>query len=161
MLIKNEKLLKGNFILTFYFMFKCQICCTYITNLLQFATNVRKTQRQPQRILQTVCEDRVLVESIFHFSLCRQPHGKGERAIHVLYPLFFCNLRSASNHTHTHTHTHHVSILTWSRTTLDIVRYVYHFCNIYIPRTTVCTYSLYIKAPEDGPMRSETCRAAT
>ena len=28
-------------------------------------------------------------------------------------------------------------------------------------RTTVCTYSIYKEAPEDGPLRSETCRADT
>ena len=27
--------------------------------------------------------------------------------------------------------------------------------------TTVCTYSIYKEAPEDGPLRSETCRADT
>ena len=30
-----------------------------------------------------------------------------------------------------------------------------------LPRTTVCTYSIYKEAPEDGPLRSETCRADT
>ena len=28
-------------------------------------------------------------------------------------------------------------------------------------RTIVCTYSIYKEAPEDGPLRSETCRADT
>ena len=30
-----------------------------------------------------------------------------------------------------------------------------------LPRTIVCICSFYIKAPEDGPMRSEACRAET
>ena len=29
------------------------------------------------------------------------------------------------------------------------------------PHTIVCTYSIYKEAPEDGPLRSETCRADT
>ena len=29
------------------------------------------------------------------------------------------------------------------------------------PRTIVCTYSIYKEAPEDGALRSETCRADT
>ena len=28
-------------------------------------------------------------------------------------------------------------------------------------RTIVCTYNIYKEAPEDGPLRSETCRAET
>ena len=28
-------------------------------------------------------------------------------------------------------------------------------------RTIVCTYSIYKEAPEDGPLRSETCTADT
>ena len=28
-------------------------------------------------------------------------------------------------------------------------------------RTVVCTYSIYKEAPEDGPLRSETCKADT
>ena len=31
----------------------------------------------------------------------------------------------------------------------------------FLPRTIVCTYSIYKEAPEDGPLRSETCRADT
>ena len=31
----------------------------------------------------------------------------------------------------------------------------------FLPRTIVCTYSFYKEAPEDGPLRSETCRADT
>ena len=30
-----------------------------------------------------------------------------------------------------------------------------------LPRTIVCTYSIYKEAPEDGPLQSETCRADT
>ena len=30
-----------------------------------------------------------------------------------------------------------------------------------LPHTTVCTYSIYKEAPEDGPLQSETCRADT
>ena len=62
---------------------------------------------------------------------------------------------------------------------LDIVRSMYHFFAIYIhfflkrctswtyqvvhflPRTIVCTYGFYKEAPEDGPLRSETCRTDT
>ena len=31
----------------------------------------------------------------------------------------------------------------------------------FLPRTIICTYSIYKEAPEDGPLRSETCRADT
>ena len=31
----------------------------------------------------------------------------------------------------------------------------------FLPRTIVCTYSIYKEAPEDGPLRSKTCRAET
>ena len=31
----------------------------------------------------------------------------------------------------------------------------------FLPRTIVCTYSIYKEAPEDGPLQSETCTADT
>ena len=37
---------------------------------------------------------------------------------------------------------------------------IYHLLYI-TARTTVCTYSIYKEAPEDGPLRFETCRAET
>jgi hypothetical protein len=81
-------------------MFKWQICYTEITNLLQFTINVRKSHRQPQCTLQLVCEDCVLFVWIdFHGSLCWQRHPKCERAIRLVYPPFFCALRSTSNPT--------------------------------------------------------------
>ena len=41
----------------------------------------------------------------------------------------------------------------WYSWTYQIVRF--------LPRTIVCTYSIYKEAPKDGPLRSETCRADT
>ena len=57
-----------------------------------------KPHRQPQFTLQLVCEDRVLFVSVdLHVSLCSQQHPKCERAIRLLYPNFFCQLRSSSD----------------------------------------------------------------
>jgi hypothetical protein len=61
-----------------------------MTNLLHFTINVRKSHRQPQYILQLVCEDRVLFVSVdLHVSLCRQQHPKCERAIRLCIHLSF------------------------------------------------------------------------
>ena len=69
-----------------------------MTNLLQFTMNVRKSHRQPQRILQLMCEGRVLSVWVdLHVSLCEQQHQNYERAIRLVYPPFFHNLRSSSN----------------------------------------------------------------
>jgi hypothetical protein len=57
---------------------------------LRFTVNVRKSHRQPRCILQGVYEDRVLfVCTDLHVSLCGQQHAKYERAIRLVYRLFF------------------------------------------------------------------------
>ena len=38
---------------------------------------------------------------------------------------------------------------------------LYMFRTVTVRRTIVCTYSIYKEAPEDGPLRSETCTADT
>jgi hypothetical protein len=38
---------------------------------------------------------------------------------------------------------------------------VYNALVRFLPRTITCTYSIYKEAPEDGPLRSETCTADT
>jgi hypothetical protein len=60
-----------------------------MTEVLQLTLNVLKSHRQPQCILQLVCEDRVLFVSLdLHVSLCWQLHPKCEPAIRLLYPTF-------------------------------------------------------------------------
>jgi hypothetical protein len=54
----------------------------------------------PQCPLQLVREDRVLFVWVdVHVSLRRQQIPKCERAISLVYPSFFCKLRSSSNST--------------------------------------------------------------
>ena len=68
--------------------------------MLQFTINVRKPQSLHQCALQLVCEDRMFfVRLAFHFSLCGQQHPKCERAIRLVYPPSFCELRSTSKPT--------------------------------------------------------------
>jgi hypothetical protein len=68
-----------------------------MTDLTQFTINARKSHRQPQCISQILCEDRVFFVSVdFYVSLCGQQHPKCEPPILLMYPLFFCKLRSSS-----------------------------------------------------------------
>jgi hypothetical protein len=49
------------------------MCCTKITDMLQFTMTVRKSHRQPQRTVQLVCEDGVLFVRVdFHVALCEK-----------------------------------------------------------------------------------------
>jgi hypothetical protein len=71
-----------------------------MTDLLQFTLNVTKSHCQPQRTLQLVCQDDVLFVSVdVRPSLCFQQRPKCEPAIRLLYPNFFCKLRSSSKPT--------------------------------------------------------------
>jgi hypothetical protein len=68
------------------------MCCTEITDVLQFTTDVWKSHRQRQCTVQLVCEDRVLfVIDDFHVALCEKQHPKSVRVIHLVYPPFFSN----------------------------------------------------------------------
>ena len=72
------------------------MCCTKITDVLQFKVDVRKSHRQPQCTVQLVCEDRVLFVRVdFHVALCEQQHPKCVRAIRLVYPLFFYKHRAS------------------------------------------------------------------
>ena len=60
-----------------------------MTKLLQFTRNIRKSHRQPQCILQLVCDDGGFFVSVdLHVSLCWQQHAKCEPAIRLVYPTF-------------------------------------------------------------------------
>ena len=68
------------------------MCCTEITDVLQFTTEIRKSHRQPERTVQLVYEDPVLyVTADFHVTLRGQQHPKCVRAIRLVYPPFFSN----------------------------------------------------------------------
>ena len=68
------------------------MCCTKITDVLQFTTDIRKSYSQPQRTVHFVCEDRVLFVTVdLHVSLCKQQHPKCVPAIRLVYPPFFSN----------------------------------------------------------------------
>ena len=62
--------------------------------LLLFTIYARKSHRKPQRILQLVCEDGVLLLAWFdrRFSLCGQQRPKCELATHLVCPPFFSEL---------------------------------------------------------------------
>ena len=75
---------------------KLRNCYTEMTNLLQFGTNVRKSQHQPECTLRVKWEDRVLYSYIWvdlHVSVCGQQHPKYEWAIRLVFTPFFLKLR--------------------------------------------------------------------
>ena len=66
-----------------------------MTNFLQLKINIRKSYRQPQYIFQVVCEDTYSsAELIFRVFFCPQQYPKSDQAIHFMYPIFFCKIRS-------------------------------------------------------------------
>ena len=69
------------------------MCCTEITEVLQFTTEIRKYHRQPHRTVQLVYEDRVFFVTAddSHVALRGQQHPKCVPAIRLVYPPFFPN----------------------------------------------------------------------
>lgn len=65
------------------------ICYTQITSLLQLTINVRHSYRQRKCTPQLVYKNRVLIVRADHVSLYRQQHPECDRAIHVVYSVFF------------------------------------------------------------------------
>jgi len=66
------------------------MCCTEITDVLQFAVDIRKSYHQPQRTVQLLYEDRVFFVTFdFQVALRGQQHPKCVRAIRLVYPPFF------------------------------------------------------------------------
>jgi hypothetical protein len=69
-----------------------------MTDLLEFTTDIRKSQREIQCTLKLLCKDHVLfVWADLHVSLCEQQHPKRERAIRLAYPPLFSNLCFSPN----------------------------------------------------------------
>jgi hypothetical protein len=96
MVITKQKFLIVNF--NFNLTPRWQIWYTEMTNLLQSTLNVLKSHRHPQRTSQLSCEDRVFfVKVVLCVCLWGQQDPKCQRSIRLLYPPFFCTLRSSSN----------------------------------------------------------------
>jgi hypothetical protein len=86
---------KDNLLLILFFnfslMFEWRICYTEM---------FEKTLRPPQRTLQLLCEDRVLLDWVdLPVTLCGQQHPKCGLAFRLVYPHFFCQFHSSSNPT--------------------------------------------------------------
>ena len=82
-------------------MFKLQIFCTNMTFVLRLTINIRKSHLHLQCTLQLVWKDRVFFffPFLLHSSLCPRQHRKCELSIRLVYPPFFCKLRSSSDPT--------------------------------------------------------------
>ena len=121
MVTTKQKFLNFNFNLTS----RWQIWYTEMTYSLQFTGNVLKSHRQPQCTSQLSCEGRVFfVKVVLRVFLCGQQHPKCQRSIHLLYPPFFCTLRSHSN----------LANKNWtdSRSSLSLSTIIQHYTHVFM-----------------------------